>query len=149
MATSTIPAAIDGIVALLKATNALRGIDILDGAPTTNTPKDFISIGYSQDGGDVVTGYQQILAMGNLLRDETYEINCLVSAWNGGSDLKVVRDRAFSLFAAIEQTLGGAMTLDGAVTFAQIAPVSFAQYQSDQGAIADLTFAVSARAARF
>lgn len=149
MATSSIPAAIDGIITLLKAAPGLRGVEVMDGAPTVNTPNDFVAVAFSEDGGDVVSGYQGILAMGNLLRDESYDISCRVSSWIGGTEMKKVRDRAFDLFAAIETTLQGAMTLDGAVTFAQIAPVSFAQYQTDQGATADLDFAVSVRAARF
>lgn len=149
MASSSIPYAIDGIIATLKAASGLRGVEILDGEPTTNTPKDFVAVGFAEDGGDVVSGYQQILAMGNVLRDEQYDVNCRVSAWIGGTDMKKVRDRAFELFAAVESALKSAKTLGDVVTFAQINPVSFAQYQSDQGAIADIDFAVSVRAARF
>lgn len=149
MSTSSIPEAIDGIIATLKASQGLRGVDIIDGAPTTNTPKDFIAVAYAEDGGEVVSGVQTILAMGNLLRDESFDVVCRVSAWNGGTDMKKVRDRAFELFAAVETALNSATTLGGAVTFAQIAPVGFAQYQTDQGAVADIDFTVSVRTARF
>ena len=149
MSTSTIPAAIDGILATLKAATSLRGVDILDGEPTTNTSKDFIAIGYAEDGGEVVAGDQSLPAMGQLLLDESYEISCKVSAWTGSTTMKIVRDRAFTLFAAVDVALRAAPTLAGAVTFQSISRDSYSQYQTDQGAIADIDFSISVRAATF
>lgn len=149
MSTSSIPAAIDGILALLRAASGLRGVEIIDGEPTTNTPKDFVTIGFAQDGGDVVTGFQGILGMGNVLREEQFDIACRASSWNGGTNFKTVRDRAFALFGVVEDTLRAASTINDAVTFAQIAPISYAQYQTDQGATADLDFSISVHTARF
>lgn len=145
MATSSIPAAIDGLLALLRASSELRGVEIVDGEPTTNTPKDFIAVGYAEDGGEVVSGQQAAATIGHLRRSETFDITCFVSAWNGSTSMKSVRDRAFALYAGVENAVRTGGTLGGSVIFADIAQESFAQYQSDQGAIADITFTVSVK----
>lgn len=149
MATSSIPAAIDGLLSILGAASGLRGVMILDGEPTTNTAKDFVAVGFSgDDGGEAVGGQQAPATIGNLRRSETYDIHCLISAWNGGSSMKTVRDRAFTLFAAIEDAVRTGGTLGGAVIFADITQTSFSQYQTEQGAVADLAFDVSVKANR-
>ena len=149
MATTTIPAAIDAIIALLRASSDLRGIEIIDGQPTTNTAKDFIAVAFVEDGGQVVSGYQQMVTMGNMLQDETFDVVCRVSAWNGGTDMKKVRDRAFTLFAGVEKAIRASNTLSSNVLFAYIQPVNYSQYQTEQGAVADLDFSITVRAAYF
>ena len=102
-----------------------------------------------EDGGQVVSGYQQMVTMGNMLQDETFDVVCRVSAWNGGTDMKKVRDRAFTLFASVEKAIRASNTLSSNVLFAYIQPVNYSQYQTEQGAVADLDFSITVRAAHF
>ena len=145
MATSSIPAAIDGLLGLLRASADLRGVEIIDGEPTTNTPKEFIAVAFAEDGGEVVSGMQVVATIGNLRRSETFDISCFVSAWTGSTATKVVRDRAFDLYAAVENAVRAGGTLGGSVIFADISQESFAQYQTDQGAVADIAFTVAVK----
>ena len=145
MATSSIPAAIDGLLGLLRASAGLRGVEIIDGEPTTNTPKEFIAVAFTEDGGEVVSGQQASVTMGNLRRSETFDISCFVSTWTGSTSAKTVRDRAFDLYAAVENAVRTGGTLGGSVIFADIAQESFSQYQTDQGAVADISFTVAVK----
>lgn len=147
MATSTIPAAIDGLIAVLSASSSLSGIKIFDGQPTIDTPKDFVAVAFT-DEGQAVSGRQEPAGLGNLRRSETYEITCMVSAWNGSTVTKKVRDRAFALFAAVETAIRAGGTLNGSVTFADIAQIGVAQYQTEQGAVVDITFTVAVKITR-
>ena len=146
---SAIPDAIDGVLAVLRASSALSKVDIIDGEPVTNTGKDFIAVGFAEDGGEVVTGDVVQPAMNRLLQDESFEIACRVSAWTGATNMKTVRDRAFTLFAAVEAALLASPTLSAAVTLASITREGYAQYQTEQGAVADIDFSVSVRSAHF
>lgn len=147
MATSTIPAAIDGLIAVLAASPDLKSVKIIDGQPTTETPKDFVAVAYAED-GDAVSGMQEPASLGNLRRSETYEITCMVSAWNGGTVMKSVRDRAFEIFGAVETAVRAGGTLDGSVTFADISRIGLSQYQTEQGAVADIMFSVAVKITR-
>lgn len=147
MATSTIPAAIDGLITVLSASTALTGVLILDGPPGPNTPKDYVAVGYAEDGGSV-QGQQAPAGLGNLRRSETYDISCQLSSWKGGKDLPSVRARAFELLAAVEDAIRAGATLNGAVIFADITTIAFDQYQTEQGPVATIDFAVTVQAAR-
>lgn len=142
MSTSVIPAAIDGLLSILASATGLSGVQVVDGQPTTNTAKDVVCVGYT-DEGQAVSFEQAPKALGNLRRDESFEITCMVSAWNGNTIAKTVRDRAFDLFAACETAIRDGATLNGSVIFAEVRSGSVSQYQTDQGAVCDVQFTVA------
>ena len=142
MATSTIPAAIDGLIKVLKSTTGLRNLTIFDGQPTNNTPKDYICVGWLDEGAAII-GTQTPASLGNLRRSETYDINCLASTFNGGTDMRVARDRAFLIFGIIEDAVRDNATLNGAVMFAEITNFNVTQMQTAEGATVDIEFSVS------
>ena len=144
MATSTIPAALDGILAGLRAAAALTGVTIFDGQPTTDDDPDFIAIGFGDDLGAAVVGQQKPAALGNLRREETYEINCEVSSWLGDAVMKTVRDRAFTNLAAIENVVRNDGTLAGTVTFGDFGrSFQVIQVQTVQGAVCSIRFTIN------
>lgn len=147
MATSTISNALAGLIAILRASSGLRGIEIIDGQPTTNTPKDFVAVGYSENGA-AISGGQEPATLGNLRRSETYDIACQVSAWTGSTDIVAVRERAFTLFAAVETAVRNDATLNGAVIFSDIGSIDVSQYQTEQGAVVDIDFTVAVKIVR-
>lgn len=143
MSTSTIPDAIDGLVALLGASTSLRGVKVFDGQPVTDTPKDFIAVGYAEE-GQAVSFRQEPRGLGNQRRGETFDIACVVSAWNGSTNPKTVRDRAFALYGACETAIRNGATLGASVIFSQIVSGGVSQFQTEQGAVCDIEFTVSA-----
>lgn len=147
MATSSISNALAGLITILKASSGLRGVDIIDGQPTTNTPKDYVAVGYAESGA-AISGGQEPATLGNLRRSETYDIACQVSAWNGNTDMATVRDRAFTLFGSVETAVRNDATLDGAVIFADIGTIDVSQYQTEQGAVVDIDFTVAVKIVR-
>ena len=149
MSTSTIPAAIDGLIAALKSNTHLSSVQVIDGQPTTDLPGDYILIGFGDDTGASVTGSQVPASLGNLRRAETYTINCEISAWQGSTNMKIVRDRAFYILAAVEDVVRSNATLNAAVMFADFGQnIDLNQIQTTQGAVAVIKFTISIKITR-
>lgn len=147
MATSTIPAAIDALLAALRAADGLSGVDVFDGEPMTGENKDFICIGHDPtDPLNAVEADQVPASLGNRAREESYEILCSLAAWSGGTTMSARRVRALALFAVIESTVRANITLNGVVRSAQIGTYSLIQQQTDQGASAGLRFRIACSA---
>jgi len=146
MATSSIPAAIDGVLALLAASTALTGVQIIDGQPTIDVPLDFIAVGYAEEASDSITGKQDPQTLGNLRRSEVYSISCEISSWTGATTMKTVRDRAFLLMAGVESAIRADGTLNGSVIFADFGgSIAVAQVQTVQGAVVTIRFTIEVK----
>lgn len=149
MATSTIPAAIDGIIAGLKAYNALKGVTIIDGQPLTDLPDDYVAIGFADDMSEAISGNQEPAGLGAQRRQEMYTINCEVSAWTGSTVMKTARDKAFSILASVENVVRHDGTLGKAVIFADFgANMSVAQIQTEKGATVVIRFDIAIKITR-
>ena len=143
MTTSTIPTAIDGLIAIFAASADLYGVQIFDGQPTTNTDKDCIAVGYVEDGA-AVDFTQTPRGLGNLRREEKFTIACTIISWRGSTVAKTVRDRAFALFNACQTAVSTGGTLSSSVIFGEVTQGSVSQFQTDQGAECNVVFTVSA-----
>lgn len=150
MPSSTIPAAIDGLLSLLTARPGLAGVPVYDGPPMseTSTSRRLI-VGF--DGSDLsVDGDQEWASspyQAPTSRDERYTIRCLVEAWTGETTMKAARDSAFLLFAEVEQAVRSDPTLVGAVLYAGVGGgITVQQPQTDAGALCTVTFGVVCRA---
>lgn len=149
MATSTIPAAIDGLIDIIAKESTLSGIAIIDGQPTVELPPDYIAIGFADDAGEAISGRQDPASLGNLRRSEIYTIACEISAWNGATVMKTVRDRAFYLMAGVEKAVRADGTLSGSVIFADFGEsIGVAQVQTAQGAVVVIRFTISVKITR-
>lgn len=154
MATSAVPAAITKLVEILNARPALQdGVLILDGPPVVDVAQsDLIAVGWSPDGDQAVELVQDFNAAGARTRDEQFAINGVIDVWNGGDSIAAVRERAFDLFAEIEEALRAsdlnrtAPTLNGAVLWAHLTRGVLRQTFTEQGARAVLAFTVSCHA---
>lgn len=146
MATSSIPRAIDGLLAILKEDKAFAAVSIIDGQPTTDLPGDYVAIGFSDESSASITGSQDIAALGNLRRDEKYTIACEVSSWVGSTVMKTARDRAFTILAHVERVVRANGTLNGAVMFADFgSSVTASQVQTTSGAVVTIVFDISVK----
>lgn len=156
MATSRIPSAIDGLLALCNAQTVTGGtlanVRVYDGPPTVQ-PDDLLQlyIGYDEERSvsetPSVEGVQVWQTMGGA-RDERFSILCCAISRSGDTVIKTERDRAYALIAAVENlirinTAGADHTLAGAVLTSHIAGAErLLQLQTNDGAYVKVTFHV-------
>jgi hypothetical protein len=152
MFTSRVPAAVDALLAILRASPALADVFIVDGPPAVNlTDRHRIYVGWQQ-GADVSVGLTQDFASaGARTRDEDFTILCYAESRSGDKDMAVRRARVFELVAAVEVALRAtnelpeAPTLNGTVLWSHLTAGDLTQAQSE-GALAGLAFSVTCRA---
>ena len=150
--TSRVPAAVDALLAILRAAPALADIRIVDGPEAVNlTAKHRIHIGW-QPGGEAAVSLQQAFnAAGARTRDETFSIACWAESRGGDKDMAVRRQKVFDIVAAVEQALRAtndapeAPTLNGTVLWSELTTGDLTQSQSE-GANAGLEFTIACRA---
>ena len=137
---STIPAAIDGLLAAAAAAIGAT-VSVVDGPPLQWNPlklpdpggpsaSKVLLVGATPNGDSSADGVEDFNAAGNVSRDERFSIHC--TAWSGaaGGTAKNRRDDAFAVVAAVERALRTDGTLGGAVLYA--GPVSVIRHQSRQ-----------------
>ncbi|MEV5444044.1 hypothetical protein AB0N23_16125 [Streptomyces sp. NPDC052644] len=153
MATSAVPAAIDALLAVLRAAPALADVEVIDGPPTGDmSAADIVAVGWQPDGDEAATMAQDFAYAGARRRDEEFVISCWLESWTGDSDARARRARAFALLAVVEDALRAsdtapeAPTLGGAVLWAHLTAGTLRQVYTDQGVKAGLSFSVSCRA---
>lgn len=124
---SSIPAALDGLLAGLRSRPALATVQIVDGADQEQYETESITIGLPDPDVAAVSGQQETVPLGAQRREETYEVLCEIAVASGDAEAgqtKVARDRAFVLFREVAAQLrapGGDPTLSGAVRYAELA----------------------------
>lgn len=150
MPSSTVPAAIDGLLALLASQSALAApVEIIDGQPTTSTPVDYVAVGIADGDSPSVDGSQDWSQIGMQRRKEDYTIRCEASSWSGGGSTKERRDRAFALFAACEAAVRADPTLGASVIQAAVGDTfSVIQAQTTQGPVCTVNFTVHVQITR-
>ena len=143
MTSSSIPRAIDGLIANLKADKSMAAVTIIDGQPTIDLPGDYVAIGFVDDASPSISGSQDPTALGNLRREEKYTIACEVSSWVGSTIMKTARDRAFAILGNVERVVRADGTLNGAVIFADFgSSIDVSQVQTTNGAVVTILFSV-------
>jgi hypothetical protein len=153
MATSTVPAAVDALYAILLASPALSGVTVLDGPLGKNdmSNPDLLVIGWQPDSEDAVHLEQDFNAAGARTRDEDFSILCWAESWTGDRNMSARRSRVFDLFAIVEQAIRAsdaspeAPTLNGTVLWAHLTSGTLRQSSSEQGTRAGLAFTVTCR----
>lgn len=144
---STIPAALDALVALAK--RAWPAVQVIDGGPTTNVQKDVIEIGYSgspsePDVRSTMTS-EQLEMQPDL---ERFDVMCMVSAWRGDAhrggepDARTTRTRAFELLAGIRAELARDSRLGETVMMARLSTLDMVADQTDEGPVCTVRFVV-------
>jgi hypothetical protein len=141
---SVAPAAIDGLMALLRDQPALQGVQILDGPQAKWPGKDFIVIGLSPEDPTVSTT-RLPAGLSASSTTETADITCMVRSWSGSTAVKLRRDRAYELVAAAQAVVVADPTLGGACSHAEVTGSIYAPSQSTGGVIVDVVFVVQAR----
>jgi hypothetical protein len=130
----------------MKALPALEGVSFFDGpAIGQDSPKRVVIIGDDGDPeSDVESEFTQEWAnMSRTRKRETGEIPCCVIAWEGGTDMKSQRDRAFVLLAACELALLADPTLGDESLWIEITSGSARPVQNERGAATVVPFTIS------
>lgn len=144
---STIPAALDTLVALAK--RAWPDVQVLDGGPTVEVRDDVIAIGYS--GSESQPDVRSTMTREQLDLDpdmERYDITCMASAWRGDAhrggepDARTTRVRAFQLLAGIRAELARDSRLGGTVMMARISTLDVVADQSKYGPVCTVRFVI-------
>ncbi|WP_406000689.1 hypothetical protein [Streptomyces sp. NBC_00829] len=152
MMTSRVPAAVDALLAILRAAPALEGVRIVDGPPMVNlTERQRIYIGWQSSEEPAVTLQQDFANAGARSRDEDFTIACYAESRSGDKDIALQRTRVFELVAAVESALRAtdaapeAPTLNGTVLWAHLTTGDLT-YVAATGALAGLAFSIACRA---
>lgn len=156
MATSKVPAAIDALVSILRASSALSGVRVIDGPPAGSTSdqadNDYVYVGWQPDSDIAAEMTQDFNAAGARTRDEAFTIPGTIDTWSGDTDMSARRARAFVLLAALEDAIRAtganptAPNLNSTVLWAHLTNGNLEQASTEKGVRARIPFAVSCRA---
>lgn len=151
--TSRVPAAVDALLAILRAAPALADARVYDGPVSTNlTDRSRIYIGWSPSSDQAVEIVQDFAAAGARTRDEEFSIACYAETRAGDKDMSLRRTKVFELLAAVEDALRAtdampdAPTLGGAVLWSHLTAGNLNQEQNNDGTLAGLQFTVRCHA---
>lgn len=152
MATSAVPAAVDALLAILRAAPGLADARVVDGPVATNlADRRLLFVGWQPGTDAAVVLEQDFASAGARTRDESFEISCYAETRSGDKDMAAQRAAVFALVAAVETALRAtdaaptAPTLNGTVLWAHLTTGNLSQVQSE-GTVAGLAFTVTCRA---
>jgi hypothetical protein len=152
MMTSRVPAAVDALLAILRAAPGLADATVLDGPPVVNlTGLKHLFVGWQPSAEAAVSLTQQWNAAGARTRDEAFSINCYAEARAGDEDIQGRRTEVFALLGEVETALRAsnsaptAPTLNASVLWAELAAGDLS-YDVSQGSLAGLAFTVTCQA---
>jgi hypothetical protein len=141
---STVPAAVDALVALLRTASGLEGVKVFDGPGVTGSSQTeavMVGVGANED-PTAVDGRQDREGLSTARDREQYEIRCALAVVNGSGDISAARRRAYELLGVVGGVLASDQRLGGAVLNAQLGSAAFTQDQTEQGAEAVISFTV-------
>ncbi len=141
---SSIPQVIDYLFAEIQSAAAgLADTVISDGYPGTEQTPNIIAIGGTTK--PVADGDATPVSMGARFIQESFEVDLTLSSFVGGTDEKVARDAAFSLYDIVVGVIAKDFTLGGNCTWALPSKLAVDGSNFDTaaaGVIVDLTFAI-------
>ena len=150
MTTSALPTFITNVLAALNAAPALSGVRIFDGPEIdTSYPNDWIAVGHDgSDDGDfeAAAASQEYAPIGALRKNEDGALSCVLSTWDGTTDITARRVRAFALLAAVEDVVRADPSFSGAVLWAGLESFQLQYRQTNQGAAVEIPFSLTYRA---
>jgi hypothetical protein len=153
MPTSRVPQAIDALLDLCRAAEALAEVTITDGPPLTNLVSGrHLFIGWAPGGVPAASIAQNFASAGARRRDEDFTIAGYAEYRSGDIDMQPARTAVFGLVAAVETILRAtddepeAPTLRGAVQWAHLTAGDLVQPQTADGVLAGLSFTVACHA---
>jgi hypothetical protein len=141
---SSVPDAINGLVAALTGSSNLDAVRVFDGpAVTGSSATEVITVGYNggQD-DDAVDGALALEGAARSSSRERYVIRCAASVVKGSGQITDARSRAYELVGYVGAALAADKTLGNAVMSASIGGTRLRQSQDSRGAAATVLFEV-------
>lgn len=149
MATTVVPDLITALVA--ATTTALPDAQVMDGDSVIETADDFVMIGVgdvdSEGRTTAATSRQEWANASYTAKDETGQILCAASSFNGDGSIPQARADTFALMLAIENLLrtNPSLGVDG-LLWAHLGDFDYDQWQSTTGAAGLLIFRIDFQA---
>ncbi|GHA61087.1 hypothetical protein ACFWMH_22035 [Streptomyces tendae] len=145
---SRVPEVIDRLLALGAADSALKGVRVSDGPELTeDDDPEWLIPGWDADpNGD----YQAASTLGGWAglgsrREEQFQITVAVIAFNGDTDVRAARERAYEIAYAVEAWFAADPSIGLPELEAAIEASQLTQDQTDKGAKATLLLTVAGR----
>jgi hypothetical protein len=136
---------------VLAALNAMfvtaTGATVILGEPQQGQPGDFIALAHNEQ-ADGVSNLQSIMDYGLRAALEEYDVNSVISCWQGNGDLAATLDRAYGFYDQIGAALVADPRLGEACMLAQLTTSSLRPMQTTNGAMTVLPFTVHVKAQR-
>lgn len=142
MSTSLLPAALDALVSLATTSPDLAGLQVLDGPAAAWPEAEFLAVGLSPE--DLTVNVTE-LAGGIASREQSAPILCLIRSWDGSTDVRTRRIRAFQILDVIRTQLELDPSVKGAVERLEVTGSLYAPAQGRRGVVVDIVFVVTAR----
>lgn len=143
---SRVPAVIDGLLALLAASEALEGVQVFDGPPLklSDIEDDAIAVAPGSEAQPGVTSViEKQPNLGRAVYAERVEVGMTLASYRGGVDLKKRRDRAAELLAAIKTAIDDNQVRDGAWDGAELGPnLEWYPNQNKDGCTVEIGFSL-------
>jgi len=155
---STVPDAINALVALFKASPQLAGMGIYDGPEVSaSTELQVVAVGftgermstsgaYPEPSQPVVEAENDVEGLAVNPVSERYTIRCCAACLDGGESISAARTGAYQVLAACGSVILADKTLGGVVQLATLGAGSLLQDQVPRGARAIVDFSVSVQA---
>lgn len=141
---STVPAAIDAVVALCRG--AVTGADVYDGPPSGGDHLDWIGVGYDPTGGESASATTEWAALGAQRHEENFDITCTAGSSSGDDAVPARRVRCYALLDAVAAALAVDYSLGGSVRVAHITSHSLFQERDEQGLTVGVRFVINCQA---
>lgn len=142
---SAVPAAVDNLLAELRAASTLSGVRVFDGPPQdAPTEFDVVVIGWQPEESEAVEWSNDPASMAADDDSETFTVQGLVSVQRGDVDLPVARSRADEILEAVRAVVRADSTLGGAVTRSRLTTTRGTPIQDHRGCQYRMTFVIRA-----
>jgi hypothetical protein len=140
---STVPDALDALVAAFRGAPGLADVTVFDGPTVTaSAQQEAITVGDDGDQEDptAVEGQNTREGLAAAPDREQYGIRCAVIVQDGSGNISAARRRAYQLLGEVGDVLAADQRLGGAVMMAQLGASTLAQGQDEDGATATISF---------
>lgn len=138
---TTVPAAIS---ALLATWTPVPGVTVIDGEPYESPPDVFLCVAWDRSGQpSIVRAANSYTSMAATQNDESFDVSCLLSLWDGDKTPPQMREAIFALFSALDAAVTADHTLGGVVLLSRIADYEFTPARRIEGSAAEIRFTVT------
>lgn len=149
MTTTALPLVLEGVLNAFTNAQSLKdmNVQIYDGPEVDNSyPGDWIGVGHSgaQD-GDITAaqGQNSWRGLGAKRMEEIATIDCVISTWDGDTDVKGKRDRAYAILSAVDTIIRQDPSFGGACLFGGLSTTSLGYRQTTAGFVVEILFSIA------